>query len=235
MRYAESVRGAIAVVFAGMVLALAPGSALASSQDVANTQALARATSTLLRSAHPDIHKGLAAAEGFAKRVAAQCPGVAAGSPQNYDSNQLDREIIGAMTVTGYGTAAGPIATFARTVDRLHWSNGKLTRAIRSFASKLKNISTLAAPNICADIQAWVSSSFATLPAGTIEFNKHYFGGDPDAEEVPLIIRLAEPYATPSEIPVLRRVERFESELGEAEAAAVESYSRLMLALNLQQ
>src|ERR1700691_4896988 len=125
------------VLCAGSVLALTPTVALASSGDEAATQALARATNTLVLAATPDVPRGLAAVKRYASQLAGQCPGAAVGSPQNYDSkhpaakppaarlagqfpgaavgspqnydsNQLDDELIGAMTVVGYRTAAAP-------------------------------------------------------------------------------------------------------------------------------
>jgi hypothetical protein len=229
------VSGSVLLVLACAALATAPQAALAESGDVATTQALANATNTLVNAARPDIHKALTAVKSYADQTAAQCPRVAMESPQNHDSEQLDNEVVGAMTVVGYRTAAAPIAAFDRAVKGLHWSNGRLTRAVRTFATKLVGLSTLAVPNLCGDIGAWVSSSFATLPASTIAFNQRYTAVDPEAEESPLIIRLATPYALPRDVPILHRVERFEAQLAEAEANAVEFYSHLMNSLELNQ
>ncbi|MGH2854564.1 MAG: hypothetical protein ACRDLF_10310 [Solirubrobacteraceae bacterium] len=222
-------------MLAGLALAVAPPAALASSGDVAATQALARATNTLVRAAHPDIGRGLAAVKSYADQVAAQCPHVAARSPQDHDSEQLDNEVAGAMTTVGYHTAAGPIAAFNHAVKGLHWSNGRLTRAVRTFATKLEGLSTLATPDLCGDIGSWVSSGYATLPASTVQFDQRYAAVDVEAEESPLIIRLATPYATPSDFSVLRRVERFEAQLAEAEAHGVEDYTHLMNSIELNQ
>ncbi len=222
-------------MLAGLALTLAPAAALANSGDAAATQALARATNTLVLAATPDVSKGLAAAKHYASRIAAQCPRAAAGSPQNHDSEQLDDEVIGAMTIAGYSTAAAPIARFAHAVHGLRWSNGRLTRTVRTFAAKLQQLSTLALPNTCGDIQAWAASGFKTLPPSTVPFVRHYLAVTPEAEEVPLMIRLLMPYATPSDVPILHRVERLETRLGEAEAEAVETYSHLILSLNLNQ
>ena len=138
------------------------------------------------------------------------------------------------MTVAGYSTAAGPIATFAHAVRGLHWSNARLTRAVQTFAAKLQKLSTLALPNVCGDVQSWAASGFTTVPASTAQFVPHYLAVTPEAEEVPLMIHLLMPYASPSDFPILRRVERLETRLGEAEAAAVETYSRVIMALELQ-
>ena len=228
-------RRSFLVLCAGSVLALTPTVALASSGDEAATQALARATNTLVLAATPDVPRGLAAVKRYASQLAGQCPGAAVGSPQNYDSNQLDDELIGAMTVVGYRTAAAPIATFAHAVRGLSWSNRRLTRTVRTFATKLQELSTLAVPDLCGDIEAWTASAFKTLPASTVPFVRHFLAVTPEAEEVPLMIRLLMPYATPSDVPILHRVERLEARLGEAEAAAVETYSKLIIALELHQ
>jgi hypothetical protein len=223
------------VLLVGVALAVAPPAASASSADVVTTQALARATNTLVRASEPDIGKALANVRSFASQTLAQCPHVAAGSPQDHDSEQLDNEVVGAMTTVGYHTAAGPIATFAHAVKGLHWSNGRLTRAVRTFASKLVGLSTLAVPSLCGDIGAWATSGYQTLPASTVQFNQRYSAVDPEAEESPLIIRLATPYGTPSDVPVLRRVERFEAQLAEAEANAVGIYTNFMNSIELKQ
>jgi hypothetical protein len=223
-------------VFAVLALVLAPSAALgASSGDAAATQALAHATDTLVRAANPDIPKGLAAARRYGGAIAAGCPHAAAGSPQDGQSEQLDDELIGGMTVAGYSVAAAPIARFKHAVAGLHWSNSRLTRAVATFADKLQKLSTLALPNVCGDIQAWAASGYKTLPASTVPFVRHYLQVTPEAAEVPLIIQLVGPYATNADFPILRRVERLETRLGEAEAAAVETYSHVIITLELNQ
>jgi hypothetical protein len=139
------------------------------------------------------------------------------------------------MTVAGYSTAAGPIATFDHAVRGLRWSDARLTRTVRTFAAKLQQLSTLALPNVCGDVQAWAAGGFATVPASTTQFVPHYLAVTPEAEEVPLMIHLLMPYARPGDFAILRRVERLEARLGEAEAAAVETYSHVIMSLELQQ
>ena len=155
----------LVLVFAGMALAAAPRAASArSAADVASTQALARATKTLLNAARPDLPKGLAAVNRYANEIATQCPNVASKSPQNQGSEQLDNEVVGAMTVVGYRTGAGPIKAFYSTVKGLHWSNPKLTRAVKTFATKLDKLVSLTVPNLCGDIKEWVASGYRRSP-----------------------------------------------------------------------
>lgn len=223
------------VLLAGLALAVAPPAALAKSGDAAATRTLVRAGYALVRAASPDVHVGLADVKSFASQIATQCPRAAAESPQDYDSEQLSNELVGAMTIVGYRTAATSIATFFNAVKGLHWSNGRLTRAVRTYATKLEGLSSLATPNLCGDLQGWASSGYETLPASTIQFDKSYSAVDLEAEEAPLILRLLAPYESAGEASKIHRLERFEARLAEAEATAVAYYVRLMNSLNLNQ
>jgi hypothetical protein len=222
------------LVLAG--LAAAPQAAFAvSAGDAVATQALTKATKTLLHAARPDISRGLANVERYAGEVAAQCPKAAAGSPQNHGAEQLDDEVIGAMTVVGYRTAAGPVKAFYRAVRGLHWSNPRLTRAVKTFATKLDKLVGLAVPDLCGDVKGWAAGGYATLAPGTTGFLKSYDAVEPEAEEGPLIMRLARPYATAGDLSLFHSIQSFESELAEAEAHAVFAYTRAMNAMELSQ
>jgi hypothetical protein len=230
------VSGSVVLVLASLALVLTPQAASArSTADVAATQALARATKTLLNVARPDLPRGLAAVKAYANEVAAQCPKVAAESPQNYGAEQLDNEVVGALTVVGYRTAAGPIKSFYHAVRGLHWSNPKLTRAVKTFATKLDKLVSLTVPSLCGDIKEWAASGYKALSASTTQFLTQYNAVNPEAEEGPLIMRLARPYATASDISLFHNIESFESELAETEAHAVFSYKHLMNSIELNQ
>jgi hypothetical protein len=225
----------IGLTLACVAFALVPSAGLASSGDRASTQALAGAAKALLNAARPDIPKGLAAVKAYSNELAAQCPKVAAHSPQAYGSEQLDDEVVGAMTVVGYRTATGPIDAFAHAVKGLRWSNAKLTRAVKVFATKLAKLVSIPVPSLCGDVQEWAASGYKTLTTSTTEFLKHYNAVDPEAEEGPLILRLVKPYATIADLPLYRSIENFEEKLADAEAHAVGYYSHLMNTMELQQ
>ncbi len=230
--------GAVVAVLAvaSMALATVPQAASArSASDVAATQALARATKTLLQAALPDLPKGLANVNHYADEMAAQCPKAAAESPQNHGSEQLDDEVIATLTVVGYRTGAGPIKSFYHAVKGLHWSNPKLTRAVKTFATKLDKLVSLTVPNLCGNVKEWVASGYQTLAPSTTKFLVQYNAVDPEAEEGPLIMRLARPYATVGDISLFHSIEDFESELAETEAHAVFAYKHLMNTMELTQ
>ncbi len=231
-----SFSGSVVVVLAIVASAMAPPAASArSTADVAATQTLARAAKVLLQAARPDLPKGLANVNRYAKEVAAQCPQAAAKSPQNHGAEQLDNEVIAAMTVVGYRTGAGPVKTFYHAVKGLHWSNPRLTHAVKTYATKLDKLVSLTVPDLCGDIKEWVASGYQTLTASTTQFLKQYEAVDPEAEEGPLILRLAKPYATAGDISLYHSIERFEAELAETEARAVFAYKTIMNTVELNQ
>jgi hypothetical protein len=229
----------ISILLAALVITLAAApsassaAASAAPGDVAATSAYLRAASAALRAAVARLPATNAAVVGLTHRIVGECPLAAAGSPQNEDSEQISNELVGALTVTGYRTEAGPIAAFAHAVKGLHWSNRRLTRAVRTSAAKLRGLSTLAVPEVCGDVRAWAAAGFRTLPAGTVQFDKRYSAVDVEAEEVPL--RLLAPYERGSDGALVRRIERFEATLGEFEANAVEYYVSVMDTLELHQ
>jgi hypothetical protein len=231
----RGVSGSAVLVALSLALAVSPAAYAESPGDVTATRVLSRATKTLLSAARPDLPRGLAAVNSYANEVAAQCPKVAAESPQNHGAEQLDDEVVGAMTVVGYRTAAGPIGTFYRAVKDLHWSNSRLTRAVKTFATKLDKLVGLTVPSLCGDIKEWAASGYKTLSASTTQFVKSYDAVDPEAEEGPLIMRLARPYATVGDIALFHNIETFEAELAETEAHAVFAYKHLMNTIELNQ
>lgn len=227
--------GLLSIGLACAAFALLPAPGLASGGNAAATQALASATKVLLRASLPDLPKGLANVQRYANEEAAQCPKVGSGSPQNHGAEQLDDEAIATLTVVGYRTASGPIGTFYRAVKGLHWSNSKLTRAVRTYATKLEKLVSLTPPNLCEEIKQWVASGYQTLTAGTTGFLTSYNAVDPEAEEGPLIMRLARPYATAADLSLFHSIENFEEKLAETEAHGVFAYKHLMNSLEVNQ
>jgi hypothetical protein len=229
----------LSIILAALLFALAaapsasPAAPRASPGDVAVTGAYIRADYAVLHATTAKLSAAKAAIVGLADRIVGECPKAAVGSPQNRDSEQLSDELVGALAVATYHTAAGPIAAFAHAVKGLHWSNPKLTRAVRSSATKLRALSTLPVPDLCGDVRAWAASSYQTLSAGTVGFDKSYFAVELEAGEVPL--RLLVPSERGSDTSLVRRIERFEGRLGDFEANVVKYYVQVLDGLELQQ
>ena len=130
------------------------------------------------------------------------------------------------------GADTQAVASFVGAVAHLHWSNPKLTRKATTYASKLKVLAALAAPDVCADVRAWAASGYRALPTSTVQFDQTYSANDVGIGEVPA--RLLAPYEDRAERVTLQHTAKFESELVDAEARAVEPWSKILDALNLQ-
>jgi hypothetical protein len=232
-----------AILIAVAALAIAPSATLArgpsgslarsSSRNAASTRAYIKANYALVLVAHANLPAGEAAIKSLANQVAGECPLAAVDSPQNHDAEQLSNEVVGALEVTAYAPDQSSMLTFAHAIKGLHWSNGKLTRMVRAYATKLEGFPKLAPPNICADVKAWAASGYQALPATTVAFDEGFYTHDLEAEEVSL--RLLRPYENATEASLLHRTQQLEAPLAEAEAEGVYDYSEILNSLKLNQ
>lgn len=225
-------RRALPTLAAALFLAVAPAPASASQGDVTATRAYVRADYTLVQTAKVNLETSEAALQKLRRRIAAECPRAAAGSPQNADSEQLSNELVGAMTLVAIQPDKRAVAAFASTVGRLRWSNATLTRKVHTYARRLETLSTLPAPDVCADVRAWAAGHYQALPASTLSFDSRYSKVEVAVGEVPA--RLLAPSEQADERPMLARAQRIEGRLSEAEANAVYTWGHIMesLALN---
>jgi hypothetical protein len=206
--------------------------ALASGGDAASTRAYIQANYKLVQGARARIGSSEAALKAVLAHVRSECPKAAARSPQNHDSEQLSDEVVGAIVIAGLRPNLPAVHLFTRAVAHLRWSNSKLTGTLQSYARKLSVLSTLAPPDLCGDVRAWVAGGFQTLPASTVSF---------DARYTPVWVALGElpksliPFERSEEQGLLRRSNQDEAQLTDAEARAVETYAEILDAMELKQ
>jgi hypothetical protein len=235
----------ISMLVVTLAIAAAPAQALATTTtahptkhaavtgaDVATTKAYIQADYTLAHTARVNMRTGEAAIESLRRTLAAECPKAAAASPENEAASALSNEVIGAMSVVFIRSDAQTVDSFSETVERLHWSNPKLDSKVDLYATKFKTLAALELPDVCGDVRAWAASGYKTLPASTTEFDERYKANDVGIGEVPA--RLLAPYENPREHGVLALTRQCERELVEAEARAVEPWSKILDTLNLQ-
>lgn len=198
-----------AIVAGAAALTLAPASAAATPQDVASTHAYIRADYALARTSEAKVKPALASVSRYIHRIGQECPHAAAGSPQNEESQLMSNEAAGALWSVAYGTAIGPIRTFAHRVRPLRWSNPRITALARGYSKSLLQLATLGLPDLCTDVRAWTASGFRTIPATTIRFDRYM---EPiEAHAVPA--RLLVPYEQPADRPLIAIVSRLETKL----------------------
>jgi hypothetical protein len=213
-----------------LVLAIGPATALAGPGDEASTRSYARADLALVQYAAARLGTAETLLQGVLNKARADCPMAAAESPQNPESTMISNEIIGAMVLAAYHAARPEITVFVRDTSRLSWSNRALTRSVRAYASKLRTLSVLKAPDLCYDIRGWKASGYTKLPPATIAFNQRFVPAWVAIGEVPpQLFR----YASGDARSTLRRASGLEAKLADFEAHAVQTYANIMNALGV--
>lgn len=208
----------------------APAPALAASGDAAATKAYLSADLRLAQTAASHIAIGRAAIDGVLGHVRSACPRAAAESPQDPESTELSNEVIGAMVTSAIRRDLPSIQAFVRATSSLRWSSRPLTTAVHEYVTKVRQLSTLAQPDLCADVRAWAVSGFRSLPASTRAFAPKFMDSWVALGEIPAGMAR---YETAQVRASARQAERSESQLSEFEVHEVETWGTIMNALAL--
>jgi hypothetical protein len=203
-----------------------------SKADIAATRAYIAADYALVHTARVNLKTGETALESLRQTISAECPKAATASPENTAAEHLSNEVVGAMGVAFVRSDIPAVEAFAASVTPLHWSDAKLTRKAVLYAGKLKALAALQEPDVCGDVRAWAASGYETLQPATTQFDREYSANDVGIGEVPA--RLLAPYENARERAQLALTKQSENELVEAEARAVEPWSKILDALDLQ-
>ena len=202
-----------AVIAALIALALAPSVALASAQDNAATHAYIQANYALTKAGVAAIARGQANIKAFNEKLAHECPLAGKGTPQDEASQPMSYEVAVALWAISYGTLAGPIRQFVAAVKPLHWSNARITRIARRYATSLHELSTLAVPDLCADVREWTASGFHTVPEHVLALDQRLEANE--GESVPR--KLLAPYERGADASMAARARANEVKLEEVE------------------
>ncbi len=203
-----------------------------SKADIAATRAYIAADYELVHTARVNLKTGEAALESLRETIGGECPKAAAASPENTAAEHLSNEVVGAMGVAFVRSDIPAVEAFAAAVTPLRWSDAKLTHKAVVYAGKLKALAALQEPDVCGDVRAWAASGYKTLQPATTQFDREYSANDVGIGEVPA--HLLAPYENARERSQLALTKQSENELVEAEARAVEPWSKILDALDLQ-
>jgi hypothetical protein len=154
-----------------------PALARVTRSDAATTHAYLKATIDLRGAAMATEPDGLEAIGALAAQVNAECPGVLAGAPPyvkgektNESEDEISQELLSATFGVEEHAEHPAYARFEKTVQRLRWSNPKLTRLLHSLAIEQAKQSAIPSPELCADMKFWVASGYTAVSAGTKHF-----------------------------------------------------------------
>src|SRR5436305_14870288 len=129
-----------------VTFAAAPSPAIASPRDFAATHRAIVAGYALARAGVATIRVARSKIESFNRKLAAECPGVGTGTPENEASQPMSYEVAVALWSIGYGSAAGPIKTFAKARRPLRWSNARINQVARTLVAHLTALPTIPPP-----------------------------------------------------------------------------------------
>jgi len=142
---------------------------------------------------------GERAVSGVIGRIGRECPHVLAGAPAAEGRDRLGHEVGIAVLYAALTPDVRPALDFARTVGRLRFTDGRLTRLIRlqAAANRSQARLLLALPDLCADARAWVSSGYRRLSASTVRFLATTEGqsAETEVEPLPMLARYEGPRA----------------------------------------
>ena len=217
-----------AVVAAGALAASCAGAAQAS--DSSATAAYLRANYALVAVGHAHLHSSIAAYRAVLAKVRRECPRGAQGSPQDPESTKLSNEVIGAMVLSAGQPDRPAVKAYIQAVKGLHWSSGSITRAVKTYAGNLSKLYGLSVPDLCADVRAWKASAYKSLPSSTVSFVEVFY---PNWVALGLIPPGLSRFESGQGHQLARTAGRFEYQLTNAEAEAVETWGEIMNALEL--
>jgi hypothetical protein len=203
----------LVVVLVMLSFAMAPSPAPASPADVAATHKAIVAGVALARAAVATINVAQSKVESFNRKLAAECPGVGSGAPESEASTPMSHEVAVALWSIAYGSAAGPIETFAKAIKPLHWTIARFNRDARAFVANLTALATTPLPDLCGDVSAWRATGFTTVPQHVLELDSRV-----ESLELPEIQwKLVAPYERRGDAGLVKYIQRAERKVAEAE------------------
>jgi hypothetical protein len=221
-------RWVLASVVACLVALTAAGQAWGS--DASSTASYLRANYALVAAGHAHLGASIAGYKGVLSKVRSRCPHAGEGSPQNPMSTELSNEVIGAMVLSAGRPDRPAIATYLRAVKGLRWSSGSVTHAVASYASMLGKLYALQVPDLCGDVHGWAATGYKTLPSTTLSFDKIFY---PNWVALGLIPPGIARFESSQDRALAKSAARFEYQLTNVEAEAVETWGDVMDALEL--
>src|SRR5579862_2814537 len=150
-------RGLLVSLAGALALAVPAAAGAASPNNTTATQAYVKANAALIRAAHSHLAAAEAVPKQVLHRLSAECPAVAAHSPQNVNSEHLSNEVIGVIVLEAAKLDASALRAFLKAATPLRWANHSLDRKITSYVHNLTVLSKLAVPNVCADLRTWAA------------------------------------------------------------------------------
>ncbi len=209
-----------------LAVGLMPSSALAASQgDVSSTHSVLVAANSTLQSVIRTWPALESSFQRLDRKFSAECPDIAAGSPQSEAEQHLSYEVAGALWATAYHQDSKFSQAFIKAVNPLRWSNPAIDRTARKFIKGLREMTSLKVPNLCADVSSWKASGYQTIPSSTLRYDQHV---EAIEVEVPSP-KVVATYVQPADRALFAKVEHLETRFEELEFSTGQRYWNTVL------
>jgi hypothetical protein len=113
---------------------------------------------------------GAAAAHELVSHVSSGCLNALLNAPPSTATEEITREADVEVRHALQRPQRAPTIAFARKIERLRWTNRKLTYYVHGFAAEARANAELVAPDICVNARAVAASGFKTIPASTTRY-----------------------------------------------------------------
>ncbi len=220
-------RSFLAIV-ALLTAAALPAPSSAATPDRRATSAYLAASYAFERAALANSPSSNAAVAAYAQRVGQECPGVLASAPgaaptgsaptahaptkrQLEQLTDLKLEALSAVLATWVTPDREAFDRLAGALRPLRWRDARITRLVREEVVEYERQLAATPLDVCADMRAWVSSGYLTLPASA-ETARNAFINAPE-HSGPSLQTLIARHEDPAQRALTRRHERVKSRL----------------------
>jgi hypothetical protein len=195
-----------------------PSGAIAATGDAASTAAFLHASNAFAQAQTANLNASVAAMEREASGMATGCPSVLAGAPKGAQLSALGAEVLAAVLFSFVAPDRSATIAFVKKIAALHWSSQAVAELVRALAAEERAVAKLVVPNVCADLVAWKTSGYSTLPSSAVAFLKAVeaigrdekgHGGKEELPEKAVFGRLRR-YETPADRQLAKRGERLD-------------------------
>ena len=239
----------LALVTALVALAVAPSaSSAATSADRKASGVYLKGTYVFDRAALANASASSAASAAYLAKLSGECPGVLANAPsparlsktahatpqQISEVKQLaalQSEVYLALLSSWLAPDHEAFEALVKVIAPLRWSNMRMTRLAHEEARNYQQELDSQPPDVCADLRAWVSSGYQTLPPSALTAQRQLTGKAPRPSLEALIARQEGPTLKK----LARRRKHVEMAVEKQLEPALERVVALFSALGLEQ
>jgi len=216
----------LATLLAALALAVAPA---AQASNASATHSYLNANYALVHAAYTRIHQVESTLHGLLAQVTRECPLGARESPEEGESEQLSDEVIGTIVLSAIRVDLPAGKAYVKAVKSLRWGSSSLTGSVHAYAAKVAKMIALPVPKLCQDVRSWAASGFTALPPTTASFDTSFLAAWVSPGFLPSGLK---PYEG-SLGPLVRNTEKQEEAIVELEAREVETWGKIMDAMEL--